>query len=506
MPKLDLVLVNPNNKNLMFGELNKFSSSEPPLWTGLLAAYVRSKGFSVKVIDADADGFGPEETVERIIDYNPLVVGVGVVGANPSASSTPKMPPARRILNLLNEKKPDITTVLYGIHPASLPEQTLREETVDFVCQGEILKPMAQLLKDVKAGAVGENCKIKGLWYRKGDEIISNGWAEQESNLDELPFVAWDLLPMDRYKAHTWHCYDHIHERSPYAIIFTSLGCIFHCTYCNIHDLYGEKPGMRFRSPQNVIQEIDYLVKTYHVKNIKFLDELFVIDVSDKYSKRLNKICDLLIERNYDLNIWVYARIDTVTQKILEKLKRAGIRWVAYGIEGGNKEIRTKVSKGQFDSNKITQAVQWTYDAGLYIIGNFMFGLPNDNMETMQETLNLARAINCEYANFYCTMAYPGSKLYEEAVTQGLRLPESWSGYSQYSPQLVPMPTKYLSPEEVLRFRDNAFIEYFSRSEYLTMIERKFGKETLEHIHDMLTYKIERKILREEDKKSVVTM
>ena len=479
----------------MFDNLSSLASSEPPLWTALLGAYLREKGFGVKIIDADAEGWGPEETVEKILEYDPKLIGIGAVGANPSASSTPKMPAARSVLNLLKAKKSQATTVLFGIHPGALPERTLREESVDFVCRGEVLKPMAELLTQIKSGKFNGEPKIKGIWYKKGNEIIGNGWAEQEPDLDKLPMLAWDMLPMDKYRAHTWHCYGHINERSPYAIIYTSLGCIFNCHYCNIHDLYGEKPGMRYRSAQNVVAEIDYLVKNYKIKNFKFLDELFVIDVTPKHHARLNEFCDLLIERNYGLNIWVYARIDTVNETILAKLKKAGVTWVCYGIEGGNKEIRTKVSKGQFDGNKITQAVKWTYDAGIHIIGNFMFGLPNDTVETMQETLDLAEAINCEYANFYCTMAYPGSQLYEEALTQGLRLPQTWEGYSQYSPDIIPMPTKFASPEDVLRFRDNAFIEYTSRPEYLSMIERKFGKETVEHIKDMLKHKIYRKIL-----------
>lgn len=495
MPPFDVVLVNPSNKRAMFGNLSGLASSEPPLWTGLLAGYLREEGFSVKIIDADAIGWGPEDTADEIAKCNPLVVGIGAVGANPSASSTPKMPAARSLLLLLKQKKLSAKTVLYGIHPASLPERTLKEESVDYICRGEVFYPFRDLLKEIKAGTLKPNTNIKGLLYLSDGKMVDNGWADQVRNLDSLPFVAWDLLPMDQYKAHTWHCYGHIHERSPYAIIYTSLGCPFNCTYCNIHDLYGEKPGIRYRSPQNVVEEIDYLVKIYKVRNIKFLDELFVMGVNDKLNKRMEDICDLLIERNYNLNIWVYARIDTVNEAILRKLKQAGVTWVCYGIEGGNKNIRDKVSKGQFDASRIERAVKMTYDAGLYIIGNFMFGLPNDTFASMRETLDLARKIKCEYANFYCTMAYPGSKLYEDAVLEGIELPEDWMGYSQYSPNALPMATRYLTSAQVLKFRDDAFYEYFSDPDYLKMIREKFGQETVDHIQEMMSHRIDRKIL-----------
>ena len=278
-------------------------------------------------------------------------------------------------------------------------------------------------------------------------------------------------------------------------MIFTSLGCIFNCSYCNIHDLYGEKPGMRYRSPESVVAEIDHLVKNYNVRNLKFLDELFIMSVNDRLNRRMEQICDMLIERNYNLNIWAYARIDTVNEAILKKVKKAGINWICYGIEGGNKSIRDKVSKGQFDGDRITSAVGMTYDAGIYILGNFMFGLPNDDLSTMQQTFDMAKAINCEYANFYCTMAYPGSQLYEEAVKAGLELPEDWMGYSQYSPNCLPLSTKHLSSAQVLKFRDDAFMEYYTSPRYLKMIEQKFDQETLAHIGQMTSHRIERKIL-----------
>lgn len=495
MGRVDLVLVNPNNKKAMFGPLSELASSEPPLWIGLTAGFLRSKGFGIRIIDADAEGWGPEETMQEIAKVDPLVVAVGALGANPSASSTPKMPASRSLLELLKVQAPQIKTILFGIHPASLPEKTLQEEAVDYVCRGEAFSPFMQLLNAIKSANKSIDQNIKGLWYRQGNRIVDNGWADQIANLDELPFVAWDMLPMDKYKAHNWHCFGHIKERSPYAVIYTSLGCIFNCTYCNIHDLYGEKPGMRYRSPENVIEEIDLLVKTYKVRNIKFLDELFVMGTSDRLNKRIERICDLLIERDYNLNIWAYARIDTVNEEILKKVKRAGINWICYGIEGGNKGIRDKVSKGQFDGDRISRAVGLTHDTGIHILGNFMFGLPGDTLETMQETFDMAKGINCAYANFYCTMAYPGSKLYDDSIAQGINLPQNWMAYSQYGPDTRPMPTKYLSSADVLRFRDNAFMEYYTSPSYLNMIEQKFGLETLGHIKQMTRHKVNRKIL-----------
>lgn len=443
----------------------------------------------MKIIDADVEGWGPDVTAEKILEYTPLLIGISAIGSNPSASSTPKMAAAGKILRRLQGKLPHSKTFLYGIHPSALPERTLREEPVDFVCRGECFYSILDLLNMLKSNSGQiQDSPIEGVWYLRDNQVIAQGWGKIVKDVDDLPMVAWDLLPMDRYRAHNWHCFGHLDCRTPYATVYTSLGCPFHCTYCNIHALYGEKPVIRFRCPQKVIKEIDWLVRNYEVKHIKFLDELFVLK-----ERRIHELCDLLIQRNYDLNIWSYARIDTVNEKLLKKMKQAGIHWLAYGIESGNKNIRENIIKGQFGQDSISRVVKMTHDAGIHIIGNFMFGLPEDTFETMQETLNMAKALNLEYVNFYTTMAYPGSQLYDEAVEKGIQLPETWVGYSQLSEETLPLPTKYLSSAEVLRFRDKAFEEYFSNPNYLEMIEKKFGVETADHIKQMLIHKIHRK-------------
>jgi len=489
LSKTDVVLINPSNKEQVYGRLGEsLAGIEPPLWLGLLAGYLRENNFNVTIIDAEADALGVQEVANRLEQGSPLLVGIGVIGSNPSAASTPKMSGVRHLLNSFRERKLSCKVFIYGIHPAALPERTLREEGGDFIVRGEAFYPVEALLRTLRSGE--NNFNIKGLWYLKDGKVIDNGWADAVEDLDALPFVAWDLLPMEKYRAHNWHCFDDIERRSPYAIIYSSLGCPFHCHYCNIHALYTGKPGIRFRSPERVVEEIDLLYHKYHVRHIKILDELFVIN-----KDRMFKICDLLIERNYGLNFWAYARIDTVSEDVLKKLKKAGVNWLAFGIEAGSHDVRQGVSKGRFDQEAVRKAVAMTHDAGIHIIGNFMFGLPDDTMETMKETFSLAQELNCEYVNFYATMAYPGSPLYEDALIQGWQLPQSWIGYSQLSPETLPLPTKHLSAAQVLKFRDEAFDAYFRDPRYLDMIQKKFGSKTVKHVQQMLQTKLKRNIL-----------
>ena len=133
-------------------------------------------------------------------------------------------------------------------------------------------------------------------------------------------------------------------------------------------------------------------------------------------------------------------------------------------------------------------------DAGIYVIGNYIFGLPDDTHESMQETLDLAIEANCEFANFYSAMAYPGSALYRLAIEKGWELPKSWIGYSQHSYETLPLRTETLGAAEVLKFRDEAFMKYFTNPRYLELVQRKFGPDVVQHVRDMTKVKLKREL------------
>jgi len=326
---------------------------------------------------------------------------------------------------------------------------------------------------------------IPGLLYRDGERLVDNALAAPVEDLDTLPRPAWDMLPMHKYRAHNWHSFGHIAQRQPYAVIYTSLGCPFRCTFCCINTLYGQNK-IRYRNVENVVDEIEFLVNTYGIKNIKLLDEMFAMN-----EERVIRLCDLIIERGFDLNIWAYARVNTVSQRMLEKIRKAGITWLAYGFESANERVLKSVSKG-YRMDQVQQVVDWTRQAGIHICDNDTVGLPEDDYDSMNQTMALMVEMNAEWANIYSTMAYPGSQLYTDAVAQGLPLPENWLGFSQYSRDCLPLPTKYLSGGQVLAFRDYAFETYFRNPRYLDMIARTFGRETSDHILQMSAHRLTR--------------
>jgi radical SAM superfamily enzyme YgiQ (UPF0313 family) len=181
---------------------------------------------------------------------------------------------------------------------------------------------------------------------------------------------------------------------------------------------------------------------------------------------------------------------------MLEKLRKAGVRWLALGIESGSEHVRDGAEKS-FSQNEIIEIVRQIQKAGISVIGNFIFGLPDDDLESMKQTLSLAVELNCEFANFYSAMAYPGSQLFHMATEKGWALPQTWSGFSQHSYDCQPLPTEKVSSAQVLKFRDDAFNRYFANKRYLDMVTQKFGWDTRTHIEKMAKVKLRRKIVEE---------
>lgn len=493
--KVDILLVKPGSQERLYGKLseNSLTALEPPLWAGLIATFVRNRGYSVQIIDAEAEWLSPSQVVDKIIELGPVLVGIIVSGTNPSAS-TMNMLGTRAILTEIARRNVPVKTLVGGLHPSALPKRTMEEEKTDFVCEGEGFYTIAELLETLKKDPTLKEFKIKGLWYREDGEIIANERAPLVKDLDgELPYVSWDLIPMDKYRAHNWHCFQEPgQERQPYAVIYTSLGCPFKCHFCCINAIFGGA-GIRYRSPARVVEEIGTLVTNYGVKNIKIIDEMFVLN-----EKHVLDICDLIIQKGYQLNIWAYARINTVNEKLLRRLREAGVTWLAYGIESGSDRVLKSVTKG-ITVEKTRQVVKLTQDMGINVIGNYIFGLPEDDLQSMQDTLDLAMELNCEFANIYCATAYPGSPLYEQAVREGWKLPDGWGGYSPYSYDHLPLPTKYLTSTDVLAFRDEAYIKYYDNKRYQKMIKEKFGEEVLEGIKNTLTKRLRRKYLSRQE-------
>lgn len=497
MNTCDLVLIRPNDKKEIYGTVpSGATASDPPYWLALMGGYMRDKGLNVRLIDAEGENLSPEQTVERIREYGPALAGILTIGSNLTAS-TWKMHGASIWVSAIRAGCPEVKQFLWGYHVSAIPEKTLREEAVDYVICGEGFETILELFSAVRSGA-GEDAleKIDGLWFRNGKgEVLGNRRMRLIQDFDALPYDGWDMLPVQVYRNHLHFAFEDLSKRDRYGAVMTSLGCPFHCSYCAISYFSGDKK-QRFKSVDRALEEVDYWVKKHNAYYLRILDECFTFN-----RQHVMDFCKGLTERGYDLSIWINARADLVDPEMLRAMKAAGIDWIGYGFESGSKKIRGNVQKAQYTEEHIREVVRMTHEAGISICSNFMFGLPGDDMESMQASLDFARELCCEWPNFYCTMAYPGSQLYRDAAADGgAGLPDSWLGYTQLGYETHPFPTEHLTSKEILAFRDYAFEAFFQDNpRYWENIQRKYGDEAVQAIEKLLKNKMKRRLLEEDN-------
>ena len=507
---IDALFVVPGNAKGVYQALSDdYSAIETPTWALLLAESCRSIGYNVKILDITAEKLSHKNAVDRIIEINPKFIVFVVYGQNVNAGTT-NMSGAVALSSFIKSNKINSPIIYIGSHVQALPIDALeKESSIDIICTNEGVYSLRSLLNLEKINPVALS-KVKGIGYRDFDKVILTP-AEKvvpQERLDiDLPGYAWDLLPyeekpFDLYRSPMWHAEYNFNQRSPYAAIQTSLGCQFKCEFCMINiinrddndpiGVAGNYNSMRYWSTGFIIKEFDKLIKM-GVKTIRIVDEMFLLN-----PKYYIPLCEQLSERNKDdsLRMWAYSRIDTIRRPgILNLVRQAGIKWLALGIESGDKAIRLEVSKGKFDDVNISQVIENVHDADIEVMANYIFGLPSDTKETMKKTFDLSKDLCTAGWNTYAAMALPGSQLYKTAIEKQYTLPEDYEGYSFHAYNTQPLPTEFLTPEEVLEYRDQCFTDYHLYEPFLRKIENKFGIDAVENIKIMTKVKLKRKIL-----------
>ncbi len=503
---LDVLFIEPNVAKEAYQALaTDFSAIETPTWSLLLAQSCRSVGFKVGILDANAERLNDEQVVRRVEELKPRLVVFVMYGQNPNSGTT-MMIGAYRTGEKLKEALPSLPICMVGSHVSALPKEVLAKPFVDFVLLNEGVYALRNLLlTDLKSPE--ELQKVKGIGWKPNAFGLLNPpeFVVPQDRMDQdLPGYAWDLLPyknkpFDLYRAHFWHANFDKNRRTPFAAIYTSLGCRFGCDFCMINILNRKDNAdgissadsriMRFWSPDFITKEFEKLAE-YGIETLRISDEMFFLD-----KRYFEPLLNNIITRNLKFNMWAYARIDTVRKQYLELFKKAGINWLALGIEAAKQEIRTEVSKGSFQNVNIRQVCKDIQAADINVISNFIFGFPDDTLESMQATLDLALEINAETTNMYPCMALPGSPLYVRAIQEGWKLPSTPEGYAFLSYESEPLPTKYCTSADVLKFRDNAWHTYFTNPAYLALVEKRFGVEQRKNVEEMAKIRLKRKIL-----------
>lgn len=506
---LDVLFINPDSSARAYQGLAKvYSAIEPPTWALLLAESCRSKGFGVAILDCDAERLTLKQSIERIKELKPRLILFVVYGQNPNSGTT-SMIGALELARTIKQDHIEAPIAFVGSHTSALPLEVLANDAVDIVLLNEGVYALQSLLR---SNLVSDLEKIKGIGYKvRGPanfRVPTLNTPErvvpQECMDTDLPGYAWDLLPyrekpLDLYRAHFWHADFSHQKRTPFAAIYTSLGCQFGCDFCMINIVNridngddinaANSRGMRFWSPAWVSREMKKLANL-GVVTLRISDEMFFLN-----RKFYTPILQDIINHDFGFNMWTYSRIDTVRKDALDLFKKAGVNWLALGVEAGNQMVRQEVSKGSFKEVNIREVCKTISNADINIISNYIFGFPEDSLETMQQTLDLALELNTEMANMYPCQALPGSPMHTLAKKEGWALPSSYEGYAFLAYETQPLPTKYVSAKEVLKFRDEAWQKYFTHPPYLDLVEKKFGQSERKNVEEMSKIQLKRKIL-----------
>jgi len=420
-----------------------------------LAAVLEQHGYKVEILDAPAFQLTYEKIPTEVERRKPDIVGV--------TATTAVAPSALKTAQMVKDAVPEALVVMGGPHITFLPEETMKAEPsiqIGVIGEGEYT-----LLDLVKTWEKNGNLKeVKGVIYRENGSLKYTEPRPLIENLDELPFPARHLLPMERYKVFGKH--------EILGLIFTSRGCPFNCTFCSSSLIFGKK--FRARSPKNVVDEVEEFVEQYKSNHIEFVDDLFIFD-----KKRVKEICRELKERGLDV-LWVCsARVDTVDGEIFKVIRDAGCIMVYLGVESGVQRVLNLMRKG-IKVEQSVRAVKLAKEAGLQVVASFVLGIPGETWEEAMETIRFAKKLDPDFVQFSLATPFPGTELYRVAKEEGLLLTEDWTKYTVLKPV---MQTEELSEERLRKLIKKAYFDFYLQPHVIwRYIRRGYAKELLVNV------------------------
>ena len=388
-----ILLIEPNSK---FAIKSALGISGPPLGLAYIASYLRENArCRIKILDALTLGCTPEDVRREIRAFGPDIVGINVM-------STPAIYDAYSYAGIAKELDPKTFVMLGGQHVTFAHRETLEEcPHIDAVVRGEGEATALDIVRRLSNGGKLKGCL--GITYRQEGSIVENPPRPLICDLDTIPHPAYDLLPMDKY----------FMGKHRFAAIITSRGCPFGCTFCSSSRLVGRR--YRARSAENVVGELELLVNKYQVSEIEFLDDLFTMDPG-----RVRRITELIRKRALKLTWTCSSRADLVTRfpRMVRWLKRAGCHTVYIGAEAGTQKSLDRIKKG-ITLEQVKNAVRILKRENLNVLASFVLGIPGETKKDMEKTIQFAKKLGSDFAQFTICTPFPGTPIYEEARKTG---------------------------------------------------------------------------------------
>ena len=423
-------------------------SVQYPINMGYLAAYLKNNNISCVVRDFEVEAFTPEEFLESIRQAKPKIVGLSCM--------TPHIKNGAELASLVKTHFPDILTVVGGVHGSAIPEQTLLEfPEFDVVVVGEGEQTLVELHGNKSNNPMHQ---ISGIVYWAGDKGINvNKPRQMIKNLDVIPFPDRKLINIENYrKSHVSR--GHSRKTKRIAEITCSRGCPYNCIFCASKVVHSRK--VRFRSPKNIIAEMEYLVRNYHIEHFSFLDDTFTLrkDI-------LAPVCDYMAKINVTFDS--YTRVNDIDEEKIRMMLAGGCRKISFGIESGSPRVLKLIKKG-ITVEQIEHAFAIARKWNLHTIeATFMIGChPDETLEDMQMTKELIFRLDPDIMVLNISIPYPGTELNRILKARDILKAENWDEFvlffSHPSWELGTVPMR-----QIRRMLKQITYAYFLRPSYL---------------------------------------
>lgn len=414
----------------------------PALGLGYLASYLRSHGYPVDILDVHALKISPDEMINRVRKSGADIVGI--------TTTTIGWPGAVEASELVRKALPKALIIVGGPHLSVYPEESLSFDSIDMGVQGDGEETLLEIVQAIEQNKSIKN--IPGTVVKDEGEVKVNRPRKWIKDLSSLPHPAVDLLPLDRYKCLT--------VDKPFFTMISTRGCPYKCGFCS--QIYcGDR--VRFRTPEDLVAEIENYVKNYGAREIVMFDETFTI-----HEERVLKICQLIKEKNLKFRWNIRTRVDTITEPMLKALKETGCYGLHMGIESGSPRILEIMKKG------ITlEQVRWAFKLarkyGFITRGYFMIGYLDEDPQTYRATVDLARELDLDWASFSITTPLPATHLFEESVRRNYIDPDYWKKYTllQTDGKDFPhVPSEHWDEQELQKMMRDAYYSFYLRPSY----------------------------------------
>ncbi len=407
-----------------------------PLGIMSLDAYLRTKGHDdIRLYDMRLAKETPAQACRRILADRPDVVGLSGLTIERDA--------IHALAKLIKQAAPHVVTVLGGPYPTSSTRSVMADPSVDYAVVGEGEETLHELLTAL--AVKGDPARVDGLIFRREGLVVQNPPRVLVKELDAMPIPSWDRIDMDAYER-----FDSMERltRGRWAVIATSRGCPFKCTYC--HDVFGKK--FRARSPAKVIEEMELLITRYGVTSFQVYDDIFNFN-----KKRVLEICALIVAKGWkiDLQFPNGVRADMMDLEMLAAMKAAGTWRVSYAIESASPRIQKQVKK-HLKIDKVRQLIEDTDRMGILAHGFFMLGFPGETRAEVDSTVRFALDSRLHSAGFFLVTPFEGSPLADAYVDPAKDLHGGQFNYYDNPHSLSEVPA-----DELKVIQRNAYLRFY---------------------------------------------